>query len=95
VAIKAEEIAQVAYLARIQVTEQHTESLTKDLNQILDFVDQMKSVDTSSIAPLGNPLEANQPLRADDVTEENEREALLSNAPATTDGLFLVPKVIE
>lgn len=94
-AIQAEEVQKIAYLARLQVTEESSAKLTADLSQILDFVDQMKSVDTANVEPLSNPLEMTQPLRKDQVTEHNKREALQSVAPATEDGLFLVPKVIE
>jgi len=52
-------------------------------------------VDTDGIEPLAHPHDANQRLREDVVTEENQRELLQSNAPQTDAGLFLVPKVIE
>ena len=94
-AIKPEEVATIANLARLEVTEESSTKLTHDLSQILDFVEQMQNADTQNIAPLSNPLEMTQPLRDDLVTEENQRESLQSNAPATENGLFLVPKVIE
>ena len=94
-AIEPEEVKKIAYLARIQVNEESAAKLTHDLSQILDFVDQMKSVDTATIEPLSNPLEMSQPLRTDWVTETDQREALQAIAPAIENGLFLVPRVIE
>ncbi|MOA39014.1 aspartyl/glutamyl-tRNA amidotransferase subunit C [compost metagenome] len=55
----------------------------------------MQAVDTTGIEPLAHPLEANQRLRADVVTESNHRDSYQAIAPSTEDGLYLVPKVIE
>lgn len=93
--IKPDQVKNIAYLARIQVTEEHARKLTQDLSQILSFVDQMQSVDTENVEPLSNPLEIFQPLRPDEVTEKNQRDSLQSVAPATEEGLFLVPRVID
>lgn len=94
-AIKPDQVKTIAYLARIEVTDEHARKLTQDLSQILSFVDQMQSVNTENVEPLSNPLEIFQPLRPDQVTETNQRDLLQSVAPATEDGLFLVPRVIE
>jgi len=59
------------------------------------MIDQMQSVDTSQVAPMAHPFDATQRLRADIVTETNQRDYLQLNAPATQSGLYLVPKVIE
>jgi aspartyl-tRNA(Asn)/glutamyl-tRNA(Gln) amidotransferase subunit C len=55
----------------------------------------MQSVDTESVEPLAHPLDVVQRLRIDEVTEENQRESLQKLAPASEDGLYLVPKVLE
>jgi aspartyl-tRNA(Asn)/glutamyl-tRNA(Gln) amidotransferase subunit C len=55
----------------------------------------MQAVDTRNIEPLSHPLDAVQRLRADDVSEGNQRELLQTVAPAVEDGLFLVPRVID
>ncbi len=65
------------------------------MNSILGLVDQMQAVDTSGIEPLAHPLEASQRLRPDQVTESNQRDRYQAIAPATENGLYLVPKVIE
>jgi aspartyl-tRNA(Asn)/glutamyl-tRNA(Gln) amidotransferase subunit C len=55
----------------------------------------MQAVNTSGIEPMANPLDATQRLRDDVVTEYNKRDELQAIAPATEDGLYLVPKVID
>ena len=55
----------------------------------------MNAVDTDNVEPLAHPADAVQRLRADIVTETNQREKYMACAPAQENGLFLVPKVIE
>ncbi|WP_026180295.1 Asp-tRNA(Asn)/Glu-tRNA(Gln) amidotransferase subunit GatC [Hahella ganghwensis] len=93
--IQSDELVKIAYLAKLEIDTDNTDRLTNDLDQILNFVDQMKSVDTTQVEPLSNPLEMTQRLRKDEVTETNQREAFQKIAPATAAGLYLVPKVIE
>ena len=94
-AISREDIEKVALLARIRLEDSQISSLENDLGNILDLVDQLQAADTSTVEPLAHPLDAVQRLRADEVTESNEREAFQRIAPATEDGLYLVPRVIE
>jgi aspartyl-tRNA(Asn)/glutamyl-tRNA(Gln) amidotransferase subunit C len=68
---------------------------THNLSDILDFIAQMNTVDTKTIAPLAHPLDLTQRLRADTITEVNQRELFQSIAPQTEAGLYLVPQVIE
>ncbi|WP_369601729.1 Asp-tRNA(Asn)/Glu-tRNA(Gln) amidotransferase subunit GatC [Hahella sp. SMD15-11] len=94
-AIDKTDLDKIAYLARLSIDPAQADRVLQDMDRILDFVDQMQQVDTTGIEPLAHPIEARQRLREDRVTESNQREALLKNAPATENGLFLVPKVIE
>jgi aspartyl-tRNA(Asn)/glutamyl-tRNA(Gln) amidotransferase subunit C len=89
------DVEKVAHLARIAVTEANIAATTERLANVLAMVDQLQAVNTTSIAPLAHPFDAVQRLRRDIVTETNQRDLLLQNAPVTQDGLFLVPKVIE
>lgn len=93
--IDRETVSRVAELARIRVTDDETPELTQRLGNILAMVDALQAADTADIAPLSNPLDATQRLRPDAVTEPDQREALLALAPASEQGLFLVPRVIE
>ena len=93
--ISREGIEKVAVLARIRVDDEQVSALEKDLGNILDLVDQLGAADTDSVEPMAHPLNAVQRLRADEVTETNQREAFQAIAPATENGLYLVPRVIE
>ena len=89
------DIAKLARLARIRISEESSEELRQRISDILGMVDQMQAVDTSAVAPMANPHDATQRLRADGVSEENQRERFLALAPQSEEGLFLVPRVIE
>ncbi len=94
-AIDKAEIEKIAILSRLKISDQEASELSDRLGDILAMVDTMQAVDTSGIEPMANPLDASQRLRADTVTETDQRERFQQIAPATEDGLYLVPKVIE
>ncbi|MBU1330523.1 MAG: Asp-tRNA(Asn)/Glu-tRNA(Gln) amidotransferase subunit GatC [Gammaproteobacteria bacterium] len=94
-ALERTEVEKIAHLARLGLNEGEIPSTTETLNSILGLIDQMQAVDTTGIEPLAHPLEATQRLRADQVTENNQRDAYQAIAPAVENGLYLVPKVIE
>lgn len=94
-AIDNQVMARVAHLARLQIDDSEAAALSGRLNEILAMVDQLQQADVDDVAPLAHPLEANQPLRADEVTEPDVRDRTLPLAPASEDGCFLVPRVIE
>lgn len=94
-ALERSDVEKIAHLARLGLSESDIPGTTETLNSILGLVDQMQAVDTSGIEPLAHPLEATQRLRADVVTEDNQRDAYQAIAPAVENGLYLVPKVIE
>jgi len=89
------DVEKIAFLARLGIDEQDIPEYATNLSKILDMVEQLDSVDTESVKPMAHPLDAVQRLRTDVVTEENDRENLQEHAPETSDGLYLVPKVIE
>jgi aspartyl-tRNA(Asn)/glutamyl-tRNA(Gln) amidotransferase subunit C len=93
--ISPEDIQKIAKLSHLQLEKDKTEKLGQDINNILSFVDQLQAADTSNIEPMAHPMDAEQILRADVVSEHDQREKLAKNAPAIEDGLFLVPRVIE
>jgi aspartyl-tRNA(Asn)/glutamyl-tRNA(Gln) amidotransferase subunit C len=68
---------------------------TQDLSGMLDLVAQMNALNTDAVHPMAHPLEQNQRLRPDRVTESNQREQFQIIAPQVESGLYLVPKVIE
>ena len=94
-AIDSQVVARVAHLARLRVDDDETGALSERLNEILGMVDQLQQADVSDVEPLAHPLEVSQPLRDDRVTEPDVRDKVLPLAPASEDGCFLVPRVIE
>lgn len=94
-ALEQSEVEKIAQLARLNVDSGEAQEVTKRISSILELIDQMQNIDTASVAPLAHPFDATQRLRPDVVTESDQRDYLQRNAPATQDGLYLVPKVIE
>ncbi|HSW71559.1 MAG TPA: Asp-tRNA(Asn)/Glu-tRNA(Gln) amidotransferase subunit GatC [Gammaproteobacteria bacterium] len=89
------EVKKIAHLARLNLSENDLNYYTPQLSNILDFVDEMNKVDTTTIEPLAHPLDLPQRLRPDAISEANQRELFQSLAPEVKVGLYLVPKVIE
>lgn len=95
------DVEKIAKLARVRIDTSDIAEVSQRLGNILAMADRLQAIDTSGIAPMANPLDATQRLRADVVTEPTgdaavkARDAFLAIAPNSTDGLYLVPKVIE
>lgn len=94
-ALSKDDVLNIANLAKLQVNEDEVDQYKQDLSRILEFVEQMNQADVDNIAPMAHPQEMMQPLREDAITETDQREKFQQIAPATQDGLYLVPKVIE
>jgi aspartyl-tRNA(Asn)/glutamyl-tRNA(Gln) amidotransferase subunit C len=88
-------VKDIAELAQLKVNDEDLTQLAEGMANILTLADQMQSADTQDVEPVSNPLDAVQRLRPDSVTETNQRELFQSIAPATEDGLYLVPRVVE
>ena len=82
-------------LARISIREDKLNNLSKDLNSILEFVDQLKEIKTDQVDPTSNSLNQKLEVRDDKVDTENSAEDILENAPEKEMDFFVVPKVIE
>ena len=94
-ALTLEDMNKIAHLARAGLSDDEKILYTDSLNNILGLIDELQAVNTTGIEPLAHALEVTQPLRADIVTEQNQRDAYQAIAPAVQDGLYLVPKVME
>lgn len=95
-----EDVKRIANLAKLETSAEEEISTLEKLNGIFSLVEQLKAVDTTGVAPLSHPIAALLPemalrLREDVVSESNRREDYQKPAPATQDGLYLVPQVIE
>ena len=89
------EVEKIAHLARLGIDAADVPEYTRNLSDILAFVEQLNTVDTKGVEPLAHPLEATQRLRVDEVRETDDRENFQGVAPLTESGLYLVPQVIE
>ena len=94
------DVKRLAILAQLELGDEQASSLLLKLNDIFALVEQMKAVDTTGVEPLAQPITAYDPgfalrLRDDVANEPDRRDDYQKPAPATQDGLYLVPKVIE
>ena len=90
-----DQVQHIAVLARLTLDEDEFAETVEKLSRIVDFVDQLSQAATDDVVPMAHPLNQPQRLRADEVTESNDRDAFQENAPLVDRGLYLVPKVIE
>lgn len=95
-----DDVSRIAKLAQLELNDQQKANSLAELNTIFGLVEQMRAVNTEGITPLSHPIAALMPelalrLREDMVSEENQREHFQQVAPATQDGLYLVPRVVE
>ncbi|MGX1099923.1 Asp-tRNA(Asn)/Glu-tRNA(Gln) amidotransferase subunit GatC [Amorphus sp. MBR-141] len=88
-------VKHVASLARIAVTPEEAERLTAELNGILAFVDELAEVDVTDVPPMTAVVATAMKMREDKVTDGNRLDDVMSNAPDSEDGYYLVPKVVE
>ena len=82
-------------LARLSLADDEFAQTVDKLSRIVDFVDQLSAAPTADVVPMAHPLNQVQRLRPDQVTETDNRDEVQKNAPSVSDGLYLVPKVIE
>ncbi len=93
--VTREVVQQIAELAQLQITEAELGNVMDSMNQVLNLFEAMQSVDTTGIEPLAHPLDSTQELRNDVITEHDQRDHFQESAPATQNGLYLVPRVVE
>lgn len=90
-----DDVKNIAQLARLNISESDITDYANNLSSILNLVEQMNAIDTSNVSPMAHPQDLAQRLREDKVLEQNQREQFQKIAPATENGLYLVPRVIE
>ena len=88
-------INKIARLSRIKLDDKESEDYIKDLNSILDWVEQLNEVNTENVEPLSNISSSTLPKREDVYKDVNSSEEILENAPDKLEGFFAVPKVVE
>jgi aspartyl-tRNA(Asn)/glutamyl-tRNA(Gln) amidotransferase subunit C len=95
VSLEPEDVEKIAHLARLRIEAQDIPGYARNLSEILALVERMNSIDTQGVQPMAHPQDIHQRLRADEITESDQRDRFQKNAPQTEAGLYLVPKVIE
>ncbi|ARB93868.1 Asp-tRNA(Asn)/Glu-tRNA(Gln) amidotransferase subunit GatC [Legionella longbeachae] len=93
--ISVKELEKISKLAYLDTDIEHSPKLIEDINAIMNFVDQLRAINTHGVEPLFHPLALNQYLRPDVVTEETCVTELAALAPKFENELYLVPQVIE
>ncbi len=94
-ALTREEVAKVALLARLKLTDDEVDVFTSQLEKILEYVDILNEVDTEDVDPMAHAVELSNVLRADEVCESLQRDKALANAPKTDGRFFLVPQILH
>ncbi|OGI18636.1 MAG: asparaginyl/glutamyl-tRNA amidotransferase subunit C [Candidatus Melainabacteria bacterium RIFCSPHIGHO2_02_FULL_34_12] len=93
--ITKEQVEHVAKLARLSLTEEEKELYSKQLSEILDYIDQLNEVKTEGIEPMTQPIPTVNVMREDIVKKQYNRDEMLKNAPHEEYGFFRVPKIGE
>ncbi len=93
--ISREEVDKIACLACIKLSEDEKAIYRTEVNKIIEWVDQLRKLDTSNVEPMLSVANHNQPLRQDIINQTNMAKDVLSNAPSEKYQYYVVPKVIE
>jgi aspartyl-tRNA(Asn)/glutamyl-tRNA(Gln) amidotransferase subunit C len=88
-------VHQVAHLARLELTAAEAAAFQAQLQQVLEYVEKLKEVDISGVEPTAHPFPLENVTRPDEVRESLPHAEALQNAPARSEGLFVVPKIVE
>ncbi|MBL7994672.1 Asp-tRNA(Asn)/Glu-tRNA(Gln) amidotransferase subunit GatC [bacterium] len=92
--VTIDEVKKIATLANLEFNENELEKYTHQLNTILEYVDQLNKIDTSSVEATYHPIQYPDVFRNDDIKESLPIDKVLQNAPEKTWQYFVVPKVV-
>lgn len=93
--ITDETIEYVEILAKLELSKEEKERAKNDMEHILNYIDKLNELDTEGVEPMSHIFPLNNVFREDIVTNGDERDRMLKNAPESKDGCFKVPKTIE
>ena len=93
--ISDETIEYVGILAKLELSDEEKEQAKSDMGRMLDYIDKLGELDTTDVEPMSHVFPVENVFREDVVTNGDERERLLSNAPQEKNGMFVVPRTFE
>ena len=93
--ISDETIEYVGILAKLEISDEEKEQAKKDMANMLDYIDTLNELDTSGVEPMSHVFPVNNVFREDVVTNGDDREEILANAPEAKEGAFVVPKTFD
>ena len=93
--ISDETIEYVGILAKLELSDEEKEQAKKDMANMLDYIDTLNELDTSGVEPMSHVFPVNNVFREDVVTNGDDREEILANAPEAQEGAFVVPKTFD
>lgn len=93
--ISDETIEYVGILAKLELTDEEKEQAKKDMGSMLDYIDKLGELDTQGVEPMSHVFPVKNVFRRDVVTNGDDREAILKNAPEEKNGMFVVPRTFE
>lgn len=93
--VEKKDVIYVAKLAKIRIDDSEIDATVRDIQNIMELADSLSSLDTDGTEPTYHIFNVENAFRDDVITNNDERDKLLQNAPFKSDGCFTVPKVIE
>lgn len=93
--ITDETIEYVGILAKLELNEEEKENAKKDMGEMLDYIDQLNELDTTGVEPMSHVFTVTNVFREDEVTNQDESEKILANAPKQKNNQFMVPKTFD
>ena len=94
-ALDIDTVRRVARLARLEESSERLPALAKELDSIMNWIEQLNEVDIEGVEPMASAVDVVLPMRQDVVTDGGDPSRVLKNAPRSEDGFFVVPKVVE
>ena len=93
--ISDETIEYVGILAKLMLSDEEKEQAKKDMGSMLDYIDKLGELDTTDVEPMSHVFPVNNVFREDVVTNGDDRDNIIANAPEEKDGGFKVPRTVE
>ena len=93
--ISDETIEYVGILAKLELSDEEKEQAKKDMANMLDYIDTLNELDTSGVEPMSHVFPVNNVFREDVVTNGDDREEILANAPEAKEGAFVDTKTFD